>query len=556
MTKEQRLEIGLFVMRLSIGIFFLVWSIEKLVVPETTQLIFARFYLFQIPVAASYVIGIFQTLVTLAFLAGLFKTFSYGALLGIHAASVISTYKQLLDPYKSTHLLFWTGVPVLAALIALFLLRESDNFLTVQNTNFSNKENLNIDKDFDLWQQKTLDILFSLSYRTGELSEYLKEIACDVSKLINIDLCVITLCQQGFAKVLASSVDLGESHSTHSLHGQLAGTVVNTGRNLVVENTLTCTEYGQAPEGIHAYLGIPLRTSQGEVIGTICSFHKKTRKFSAQELNIVELFAERAATAIDNYHLYQQQRQFNQMLESEVLRRTEELRVAQAKLVEQERLAAIGEFASGIIHEIRNPFTTMKMGLNYFHKLDLSAQAKERLLLALDEANRLERLLKEILLYAKPQTLSLSQIDINKFIHEVLETLRIMPEATDKHIEFYPAKNEIKIKVDKDKIKQVLINLVQNACEAVDSGDTVKLQVDANINFKQVCIQIRNGGLPIPAEILPKLTQPFFSTKSSGTGLGLAIVKRIVDAHSGEFLIESNTESGTTITVKLPMHST
>ncbi len=556
MTKEQRLETGLFVMRLCIAIFFLVWSIQKLVVPEATQRIFERFYLFQIPIAASYAIGIVQTLVILMFLGGLFKTFSYGALLGMHAVSIISTYKQLLDPYKPTHLLFWAGVPVLAALIALFLLRDSDNFWTVKNSAKSSaKENLNFSKDFVLWQQQTLDILFSLSYRTGELSGYLKEIACDVSKLINIDLCVVTLCQQGFAKVLASSIDLGDNHSTQSLHGQLSGTVVDTGKNLIVENTQNCTEYGQAPEGFHAYLGIPLRTSQGEIIGTICSFHKKTRRFSTQEVNIVELFAERAATAIDNYHLYQQQRQFNQILESEVTRRTEELRTAQAKLVEQERLAAIGEFAAGIIHEIRNPFTTMKMGLNYFNKLDLSTQAKERLFLALDEANRLERLLKEILLYAKPQTLSLSQIYINELINKLLESLRIMPEAIGRNIEFYAANNETKIEGDEDKIKQVLINLVRNACEAVDSGDTVKLLVDSNVNLKQVCIQVRNGGSPIPPEILPKLTLPFFSTKSSGTGLGLAIVKRIVDAHGGEFLIESNTESVTTVTVKLPISS-
>ncbi|MDJ0619427.1 MAG: ATP-binding protein [Calothrix sp. MO_192.B10] len=414
---------------------------------------------------------------------------------------------------------------------------------------------MSLSRNFEQWrQQKILDVLFSLSYRTGELSGYLKEIACDVSKLIEIDVCVVTLCQQGFAKVLASSIDLNEEdNSTHSLHGQLTGTVVNTGQNLIVENTKYCTEYGQAPEGINAYLGIPLCTYQGEVIGTICSFHKKPRKFSAQEIDIVELFAERAATAIDNYHLYQQQRQFNQTLEAEVARRTEELRVAQAKLVEQERLAAIGEFAASIIHEIRNPFSTIKLGLNYFNKLDLSPQAQKRLLLALEEAKRLERLLQEILVYAKPQTLKLSRLNINDCIHQILEVLRNMPEAIDKNIEFNPGNTDPTIEGEEDKIKQVLINIVQNACEAVSSGDIVKLQVNTNLNLQEIYIQVINGGKPIPPDILPLLTQPFFSTKSSGTGLGLAITKRIVEAHNGEFLIESNGESGTLVTVKLPM---
>lgn len=414
-------------------------------------------------------------------------------------------------------------------------------------------------------KQQALAMLSSLSYRDGELSEYLKEIACGVSQLIGIDLSVVTICHQGSGRILASSIDLGSNHHSYSLHGQLSGTVVKNRQNLIVEDTEDCTQYGAAPEGYRAYLGIPLKTSKGEVIGTVCSFHKQPRSFSDQELEITQLFAERAATAIDNYQLYQQQRQFNEALEAEVIRRTEQLQQAQAKLVEQERLAAIGEFASGIIHEIRNPFTTMKMGLNFFKKLDLSEPAQIRLSLALEEGDRLERLLKEILLYAKPQTLQLLPIEINQFITNLLATLQIMPEAQERKIEFYPAASPVKIMGDEDKIKQVLINLVRNAYEAINPGDIVKLQIlnkfqdhktqDNKTQKQQVYIKIHNPGEPIPQDVLPKLTQPFFSTKSSGTGLGLAIVKRIIEAHNGELLIQSTAELGTTISIKLPICS-
>ncbi|WP_026731516.1 GAF domain-containing sensor histidine kinase [Fischerella sp. PCC 9605] len=406
------------------------------------------------------------------------------------------------------------------------------------------------------WQRerRTLEVLSSLSYRTGELKRYLREITLGVSELLELDCSVVTLCQNGFEKVLASSIDMGdEGEEIYSLHGLLTGTVVETKQSLVVEDTKTYTDYGKAPEGYRAYLGVPLRTSQGEVIGTICSFHKTPRQFTAEEVGIAELFAERAATAIDNYYLYQQQLQFNQILEAEVARRTEELQVAQAQLVEQERLAAIGEFAASIIHEIRNPFTTMKMGLNFFQRLDLSAPAKERLSLALDEANRLERLLKEILLYAKPQTLQLEDIEINELINEIQASLRDMPEAVRREIEFFPATTAAKVLGDKDKLKQVLINLVRNAYEAIAEGDTVKLQICSNTNINQVCINIHNDGEPIALEVLPKLVQPFYSTKSSGTGLGLAISKRIVEAHGGELSIKSNALEGTTVSVQLPM---
>ena len=401
-------------------------------------------------------------------------------------------------------------------------------------------------------KQQALAILSSLSYRDGELSKYLKEIACGVSQLIGIDLSVVTICHQGSGRILASSIDLGNDHHSYSLHGQLSGTVVENRQNLIVEDTRNCTKYGVGLEGYRAYLGIPLKTSKGEVIGTVCSFHKYPRNFSQQELEITELFAERAATAIDNYQLYQQQRQFNEALEAEVARRTEQLRQAQAKLVEQERLAAIGEFASGIIHEIRNPFTTMKMGLNYFKKLDLSEPSQVRLSLALEEADRLERLLKEILLYAKPQRLQLLPIDVNQFTANLLVALQIMPEAEQRKIDFYPAYPPVKFLGDEDKIKQVLINLVRNAYEAIDAGDIVKLQIENKIQEQQVYIKIHNGGDPIPTEVLPKLTQPFYSTKSSGTGLGLAIVKRIIEAHDGELSIQSTAELGTTISIKLP----
>lgn len=404
-------------------------------------------------------------------------------------------------------------------------------------------------------KQQALAMLSSLSYRDGELKNYLKEIACGVSQLIGIDLSVVTICHQGSGKILASSIDLGKDHHSYSLHGQLSGTVVKNRKNLIVEDTKICTEYGAGPDGYRAYLGIPLKTSKGEIIGTVCSFHKHPRNFSDQELEITQLFAERAATAIDNYQLYQQQRKFNEVLEAEVARRTEELRQAQAKLVERERLAAIGEFASGIIHEIRNPFTTMKMGLNFFKKLDLSDPAQIRLSLALEEADRLERLLKEILLYAKPQKLQLLPIDINQLIINILVKLQIMPEAQQREIEFYPADSSIKILGDEDKIKQVFINLVRNAYEAINAGDVVTLQIENKPQVQQVYIKIHNGGEPIPAEVLPKLTQPFFSTKSSGTGLGLAIVKRIIEAHNGELSITSTADLGTIMSIKLPTYS-
>ncbi|MBD2327253.1 GAF domain-containing sensor histidine kinase [Alkalinema sp. FACHB-956] len=401
--------------------------------------------------------------------------------------------------------------------------------------------------------QRVLEYISALSYRSGELTSYLQEITLGVSSLLHLDWSVVTLCKDGYERVLASSVDLGEEDHVYEVHGTLTGTVIERGCPLVVEDTDQHPELGEAPEGYRSYLGVPLRTAQNLVIGTICSFHQTPRQFSQREVKVSELFAERAATAIDNYFLYKQQLEFNERLEAEVAIRTEELREAQAKLMEQERLAAIGEFAAIIVHEIRNPLTTVKMGLNAFKKLELTPAYHERLGLALGESQRLENLLSEILLYAKPQTLKLVQLDLVALLRGMLPTLREMPEAEDRSIDLIAEVPNLFQVADIDKLKQVLINIIRNACEATEPNGTVTcwLKVDPIAHTQQ--IQVHNPGPPIPPEVLAKLTQPFFSTKSGGTGLGLAISKRILDAHGATLTITSNTEQGTWVTIQFPL---
>jgi PAS domain S-box-containing protein len=216
-----------------------------------------------------------------------------------------------------------------------------------------------------------------------------------------------------------------------------------------------------------------------------------------------------------------------------------------------ERLAEIGELSSMIVHEIRNPLTTLLMGVNSFKRLDLPERFQEYLRLSLEEGDRLQRLLNQILLYAKPQTLQQSELELNGFVAEMLSSLQTMPAAEGKKLEFVRA-SCVRVLIDPDKLKQVLINLVTNAFEAIEVGEGVMIAIQLYPSH-QVCIQVHNGGNPIPPEILPKLTQPFVTTKLNGNGLGLAIVKRIVEAHGGELAIESSEMIGTTIIVRLPI---
>lgn len=280
-----------------------------------------------------------------------------------------------------------------------------------------------------------------------------------------------------------------------------------------------------------SYAGIPLLSSGGELLGHLAVLDDKVFGDEPRHTAILEIFAARAAAEIERQQVQEALREASKALE---------------------KLAEIGELASMIVHEIRNPLTTMLLGLNAFKRIELPEQYQTYRSLALEEGERLQRLLNQILLYAKPQNLARSEVELNHFVTEMLSSLRGMPAATGKHLRFSAAPSPIKVLVDPDKLKQVVINLVTNAFEAVAEAEEIALTLHSE-EVHRVCLQVHNGGTPIPADVLPKLTKPFVTTKSSGTGLGLAIVKRIVEAHDGQLSIESSAATGTTITVQLPI---
>ena len=408
--------------------------------------------------------------------------------------------------------------------------------------------------------QLLLETLASLSYRERGLDNYLHEITRAMSNLLGVDWSIVTCCDAlGYAcanrqtyQVIASNIEMQSCNNSFDLHGSLTGTVVKTGKSLCVSDTERDSQQGVAPPGYRSYLGVPLKTPTGKIIGTVCCFGSQPREFSAEALRIGELFAEQAAIAIDNYNLYQKQQNFNQALEEEVAKRTAQLQEAQTKLIEKEKLAAIGQFASTIVHEIRNPTTTILMGLTSLQKLDLDRHNQMRLRLALEEAERLQNLLREILSYAKPQILQAETIELNQFLADLSFALKEMPQAHQKTLKLISDNSQLIIQGDRDKLKQVIINLVKNAFEAIGTGETVTCHLSLDHNPDYCWIGVLNQGTPIPPEILPKLAEPFVSNKSGGTGLGLAIVKQIVISHGGCLSIESNQKTGTKISFTLP----
>lgn len=223
------------------------------------------------------------------------------------------------------------------------------------------------------------------------------------------------------------------------------------------------------------------------------------------------------------------------------------------RLADQSRLAAIGEFASGIAHEIRNPLATITLALDYLKKLQLPGSGAKRVELASQEVHRMARMLEDMLLYAKPLELTVLPLDIAQLVREVVGSDVRIQRKPGQQFRFLGSPTPSLILGDRDRLMQILLNLARNACEASPEDGTIDWSVREDAEAGVICLEVRNPGEAIPAELLPHITDPFVTTKASGTGLGLSIVKRLVTAHGGELHICSKPGEGTRVRITVPL---
>jgi PAS domain S-box-containing protein len=209
------------------------------------------------------------------------------------------------------------------------------------------------------------------------------------------------------------------------------------------------------------------------------------------------------------------------------------------------RLAEMGEFAAMMVHQIRNPLSTIRMALDYLGRQALADAARKRLDLAQRESDRLSRLLEDVLAYAGRRTSSRETVAVDALIRELLPALQALPLVADRRLQLDLRLPETKIQADPAQLREVLINLVVNACEAVAAGEPVWLHTGRQPGTTTPMIEVRNGGEPIPPEVLARIGQPFFSTKDAGNGLGVAYVRRVAAAHHWTFSLESAADTGT-----------
>jgi len=234
-----------------------------------------------------------------------------------------------------------------------------------------------------------------------------------------------------------------------------------------------------------------------------------------------------------------------------------ESRQAEREARVQQRLAAVGEMAAGIAHEIRNPLASMSGSIHLLrHELPLTDEQAQLMDIVLRESERLNETIRSFLAYARPQRQAASRVDVGQVISETAALLQNSPERSDAHeIVVEVPDDPVCCLADQAQIRQIVWNLATNGLRAMDKGGKLTLSVESDGTGEggNVRIAVRDEGVGIAPEDLDGILQPFRGGFARGTGLGLSIVHRIVSDYGGELRVTSERRKGTTVTVKLPV---
>ena len=231
-----------------------------------------------------------------------------------------------------------------------------------------------------------------------------------------------------------------------------------------------------------------------------------------------------------------------------IVRYTAERKQAEEELLRSEKLAVVGELAAGVAHEIRNPLTSIK---GFIQLLSRNKENVKYCIIILSEIERINGIVSEFLMIAKPQAQNLKSLQIKGLIQDVISLLDAHAVLSNVQITCESDSKLSLVTGDESQLKQVFINVMKNAIDAMPNGGA--MSVEARMyDEKEIMIRVMDRGCGIPKERLSKIGEPFYTTKEKGTGLGLMVSKRIMEAHHGEIKIMSEEGVGTIVDIVLP----
>jgi signal transduction histidine kinase len=292
-------------------------------------------------------------------------------------------------------------------------------------------------------------------------------------------------------------------------------------------------------------------TVNGEVVGHVELAYRSLYSWEKKSDHFIKTLAERIVGAIHSIELEQSLKVYYEQLEEMVENRTRELECAQERLIRSERLAAVGELASGVGHELRNPLNVIR---NCVYLINMSLDGKstpeiEESLKLLDlQVDISNKIVSDLLDFTRVKPPSRTIVDLNSMLRDRVSWAAI-PEKIKVKLEL--TNDDPKLNVDSEQIGRAITNIINNAVQSINSCG--ELRIITGIKNNMGWVSFTDTGCGINKENLKKIFEPLFTTKPKGIGLGLAISKRMVEQNSGEIEVESTVGIGTTFTLKLPL---
>ena len=229
-----------------------------------------------------------------------------------------------------------------------------------------------------------------------------------------------------------------------------------------------------------------------------------------------------------------------------------EIKQLKKEIAQSQRLASLGSLAAGVAHEIRNPLSSIKGFATYFkERYRDNPDDSQTADIMVQEVDRLNRVIGQLLDYARPMTMNRRETAIQTVIQHALRMIESQAREKGVVIQTELQADVVAVLIDPDRIKQVFLNLYLNAIGAMEGGGILSVAL-LSMTDRRIRIEVRDTGVGIDPKDLDRIFDPYFTTKSSGTGLGLAIVQKIIEAHRGEIQVASTPGLGTTVSVILP----
>lgn len=393
-----------------------------------------------------------------------------------------------------------------------------------------------------------LEALFTVGAEissTLELDELLQRIVAHARRLMDARVSSILLLDADEASLRPAATE-GASEEylaqpAREVATSLTGEVIETGRPLYAPDVRKETRYRVADlarrEGLCSLLSVPLRT-KADVIGVLNVYTGAPRRFAEDDVRLLTLLASQSAIAIENATLHRDEMQ------------------ARERLRQSEKLAALGKLSAGLAHELRTPLDTVGRVISAMTRDRAEEPCAKNgwgddLKVVQGEVRRIRLLLDQFLEFACPRPPHFRHERMDEIVAETL--LLIGPEARVRKVVIHKdwAADLPRVRMDGAQMKQVLLNLMVNAVQAMPDGGS--LTVHLGVSGGSLLVSIADEGEGIPPRVRPQLFDPFFTTKEDGTGLGLSISQRIVEGHHGRLRIFSHPGRGTTACVRLPL---